>query len=199
MHMQEWENWIPRRPGQEAEGFPSLQELCLVSCTKLQGTLPKSVPSLEKLVIKKWEQLLVLVPSLPTVCKLEIRGCKKVVWGNTIDRSSVFLAGLFKQELPKLELLEISDVEELTYLWQNESGLQQDISSLHQQRLDHFPCRLRYLELSGCQRLVKLPKTLLNLGSITELQIINGESLLCFPEVALPSQLRTIRIMHAVR
>lgn len=77
--IQEWEKWIPHGSGKSDEGLADLRELSLVSCSKLQRTLPEYLPSLETLVIRKCEQLLVSILSLPTLRNLTVNGCKEVV------------------------------------------------------------------------------------------------------------------------
>ncbi|KAK3218012.1 hypothetical protein Dsin_011982 [Dipteronia sinensis] len=100
--MPKWEDWIPLRADQ-VEGFPKLRELCIVKCPEFQGSLPNCLPSLERLVIKSCEQLLVSVPNLQTICRVEIDGCRKVVWRSTTDLSSLnsaFLSDISGDEFP---------------------------------------------------------------------------------------------------
>ncbi|KAF2293614.1 hypothetical protein GH714_003373 [Hevea brasiliensis] len=75
--MHEWEEWIPCGAGYEE--FPCLRELSIKTCCKLSRELPSRLLSLEKLAISKCEQLVVSIPSLPLLCKLEIEACKNVV------------------------------------------------------------------------------------------------------------------------
>lgn len=225
--MPEWEDWIPHQPSQEVEVFPQLQELSLVRCSKLLGRLPEHLPSLKTLVIQECEQLLVTVPSTPTLCKLEIGGCKKVVWGST-DLSSlnsmvssnvpnqVFLTGLLNQELPILEELAICNTK-VTYLWQTGSGLLQDISSLNKleigncpqllslvaaeeadQQQQGLPCRLHYLELRSCPSLVKLPQTLLSLSSLRQLKISECHSMKSLPEALMHNDNAPLESLNVV-
>ncbi|KAL9451804.1 hypothetical protein AB3S75_013388 [Citrus x aurantiifolia] len=156
-NMQEWEDWIPLRSGQGVEGFPKLRELHIISCSKLQGTFPEHLPTLEMLVIEGCEELLVSVASLPALCKFEIGGCKKVVWRSATDHlgsqnsvvcrdtsNQVFLAGPLKPRLPKLEELKINDMKEQTYMWKSHNELLQDI------------CSLRRLTIRSCPKLQSL-------------------------------------------
>ncbi|KAH9684348.1 putative disease resistance RPP13-like protein 1 [Citrus sinensis] len=141
--MEEWEDWIPHGSGQGVEGFPTLRELHILGCAKLQGTFPEHLPALEMLVIEGCEELSISITSLPALCKFEIGGCKKVVWRSATGHlgsqnsvvcrdasNQVFLAGPLKLRLPKLEELEINDMKEQTYIWKSHNGLLQDISSL---------------------------------------------------------------------
>ncbi|KDO37747.1 hypothetical protein CISIN_1g007138mg [Citrus sinensis] len=227
-NMQEWEDWIPLRSGQGVEWFPKLRELHIISCSKLQGTFPEHLPALEMLVIEGCEELLVSVASLPALCKFEIGGCKKVVWRSATDHlgsqnsvvcrdtsNQVFLAGPLKPRIPKLEELEIKNIENETYVWKSHNELLQDICSLkrltitscpklqslvaeeekdQQQQLCELSCRLEYLRLSNCEGLVKLPQSSLSLSSLREIEICKCSSLVSFPEVALPSKLKNIWI-----
>lgn len=75
--MLEWKDWIPPESGQEVDGFPHLQELSIVNCSKLLGKLPEHLSSLKKLVIGRCEQLSVSIARLPTLYKLEIINAEK--------------------------------------------------------------------------------------------------------------------------
>ncbi|GAY44596.1 hypothetical protein CUMW_083110 [Citrus unshiu] len=211
-HMREWEEWIPCGAGQEVDGFPKLRTLSLVCCSKLQGTLPECLPLLEVLDIQCCGQLLVTIKYLPALSGLQINGCKGVVFSSPIVQSSNQVV-LFEKGLPKLEKVGIVNVRELTYLWWSETRLLQDVRSLNRLQLSRCPqllslvtdeqhdqqqpelqCRLRFLELSYCEGLTKLPQALLTLSSLTEMRIAHCTSLISFPEAALPSRLRTIDI-----
>ncbi|KAL9429691.1 hypothetical protein AB3S75_031501 [Citrus x aurantiifolia] len=198
--MTEWEEWIPCGAGQEVdEVFPKLRKISLYKCCKLQGTLPKRLLLLETLVITSCEQLLVTIQCLPALSKLQIHRCKRVVFSSPVDLSSlksvhlvdianeVVLAGLFEQDIISLNRLQIKGCPRLLSLVTEEE---------HDHQLPELPCRLRFLELSYCQGLTKLPQALLTLSSLTDMKILGCASLVSFPEVALPSQLRTVRIQE---
>ncbi|GAY64235.1 hypothetical protein CUMW_232020 [Citrus unshiu] len=162
----------------------------------------------------------IVITSLPALCKLRIDRCKKVVWRSTTDCESqlykdisnqMFLGGPVKLQLPKLDELDISIIiDGLSYIWQNETQLLQDIATLKRLKIERCPklqfleeedqwqfglsFRLEHLELINCQDLEKLPKSLLSLSSLTEMRIHNCSSLVSFPEAVLPSQLRVISI-----
>ncbi|KAL9451753.1 hypothetical protein AB3S75_013341 [Citrus x aurantiifolia] len=228
--LQEWEEWIPHGSSQGVEGFPKLRELHILRCSKLQGTFPEHLPALEMLVIVECEELSISIASLPALCKLEMDGCKKVVWRSATDHlgsqnsvvcrdtsNQVFLAGPLKPRIPKLEELEIKNIENETYVWKSHNELLQDICSLKRLTIDRFPklqslvaeeekdqqqqlcelsSRLEYLRLSECPGLVKLPQSSLSLSSLREIEICKCSSLVSFPEVALPSKLRRIKISY---
>ncbi|XP_031277089.1 putative disease resistance RPP13-like protein 1 [Pistacia vera] len=222
--MQEWENWIPHEPGQEVIGFPRLQVLSIVRCSRLLGVLPEHLPSLKRLVVKRCELLVVSVPSLPSLCKLEIDACKEVVWKTNVDLSSVSSVVLsdmsshmleserFLPVLPKLEELKIVGCKDLIFFCQSGNSLMKDVSYLCQLVIEQCPqllslvaeegeqqqygspCRLQSLELRDCESLVKLPQVLNNLSSLREISIQECPKLVSFPEASLPSQLRFISI-----
>ncbi|GAY68538.1 hypothetical protein CUMW_264930 [Citrus unshiu] len=190
-NMQEWEDWIPHGSSQGVvEGFPKLRELHILRCSKLKGTFPEHLPALEMLVIEGCEELSVSVSSLPALCKLQIGGCKKVVWesatGHLGSQNSVSHNGLL-QDICSLKRLTIGSCPKLQSLVAEEEKDQQ-------QQLCELSCRLEYLGLSGCQGLVKLPQSSLSLSSLREIYICYCSSLVSFPEVALPSKLKKIRI-----
>lgn len=127
--------------------------------------------------------------------------------------NQMFLGGPLRLQLPKLEELDISIIDELIYIRQNETQLLQDIANLKRLKIERCPklqflmaeeeedqwqfglsCSLEHLELRDCQDLVKLPKSSLILSSLTEIRIHNCSSLVSFPEAVLPSQLRVISI-----
>jgi hypothetical protein len=86
-NMQEWKDWIPS--GVAYEEFPCLRELSIFHCPKLEGKLPHRLPLLEKFCVRKCEELVVSIPSLPMLHELEIVGCKKVVRRNTVELCSL--------------------------------------------------------------------------------------------------------------
>ncbi|KAH9734067.1 protein kinase domain-containing protein [Citrus sinensis] len=143
-------------------------------------------------------------------------GCKRVVFGSPIDLSSLKsvvlrrMPGLFEKGLPKLANLKFGYGREQTYLWQSETRLLQDISSLkrlqisgcpqifslvteevHDQQQPELQSRL---ELSHCEDLTKLPQALLTLTALREMRIDGCASLVSFSQASLPSQLRKIII-----
>ncbi|XP_050273205.1 putative disease resistance protein At3g14460 [Quercus robur] len=75
--MSKWEKWSPYHGEGEDEGraFPSLQELYLVECPKLSGSLPKHLPSLTELEINECEQLETSLPTAPSIRELQLRNC----------------------------------------------------------------------------------------------------------------------------
>ncbi|XP_024043237.1 putative disease resistance protein At3g14460 [Citrus clementina] len=79
----------------------SFKNLVSLRCSKLLGTLPKHLPSLEKLVIQRCEKLLVDLPSLPSLSELKLGGCKKVVLPSQLKVISISLCKTL-ESLPEL-------------------------------------------------------------------------------------------------
>ncbi|KAJ0084594.1 hypothetical protein Patl1_29488 [Pistacia atlantica] len=214
--MKEWEDWISHGPDLEAAGFSNLKELFIVKCSKLVGRLLEHLPSLGRLVIKSCRRLLVSIPRLRRLCRLEIDGCKEIMVRSTMELSSlnsVVLSDVsspaileqFMRGLWQVKDLKIVGCKELTSLCQNGLQLLQNISSLDQLVIEHcpqllslaaeeeeehqqqlLPCRLQYLELRDCNCLVKLPQALLNITSLRKIYITKCPNLISFPEVGLP-------------
>ncbi|XP_044471211.1 putative disease resistance protein RGA4 [Mangifera indica] len=155
--MEGWEVWNPREE-EEAKAFPRLRELSIKRCSKLEGLLPKYLPSLEKLVIISCQKLVVSVESLPRLCKLEIDECEQMVWGSTIDLSSlksVVLSNIsthicpterFTHRLSKVEEMAIVGSQKLTSLWRSTAELLQGNSSLCQLVIQECPQLLCMVE-----------------------------------------------------
>ncbi|KAK3219638.1 hypothetical protein Dsin_013608 [Dipteronia sinensis] len=87
--LQEWEHWDPIKEKEHVETFPCLRKLFIVKCPKLSGQLPNHLPSLEKLVIKNCEQLVVSCSSIPKLCELEIDGCRGMACNSRIRSLSL--------------------------------------------------------------------------------------------------------------
>jgi hypothetical protein len=166
--LQEWQDWIPS--GVEYEEFPRLRELSISHCPKLQGKLPYHLPSLEKFSIRKCEELVVSIPSLPMLHKLEIVGCKEVVRRNTVElcslKSIVFsipdlksLTEEFMHGLVKVENLTIDDCKELTSMWQDKLMylVALDIRSCPSLITLNLMSTIRTLTIKGCSALQSLP------------------------------------------
>ncbi|KAH9684698.1 putative disease resistance RPP13-like protein 1 [Citrus sinensis] len=203
--LQEWEEWIPHGSSQGVERFPKLRELHILRCSKLQGTFPEHLPALEMLVIEECEELSISITSLPALCKMEIGGCKKVVWRSATDHlgsqnsvvcrdtsNQVFLSGPLKPRIPKLEELGISNSKNETYIWKSHNELLQDI------------CSLKRLVITSCPTLQSLvaeeekdqQQQLCELSCRLEyLKLSNCEGLVKLPQSSLSlSSLREIEI-----
>ncbi|XWS74559.1 hypothetical protein CRYUN_Cryun01aG0008600 [Craigia yunnanensis] len=150
--MPEWKEWKACEVDEQGRKFHCLRELLIVNCPKLIGNLPECLPSLEKLVIHRCQNLVVSVSNLPMLCELEIDGCEKVVLGSSIDLWSVkkiILSNISKfvcvtKEMMMLELMKVEDFkvngcEELASLWQTKWGWLVPLRSLHNLELENCP------------------------------------------------------------
>ena len=157
--MHGWQNWIPCRV--ECEEFPSLHELCISNCPKLEGKFPPHLPSLEKLSIYTCERLVVSIPSLPMLQELEIVRCKDVVDG-----------------FVKAEKLNITYCQEVTSL----SLLAPEIKIKSCQSLVNIKLKstVRTLEIKECSALKSL-EFVMDEGeaSSTSSLLMNEENLSC--------------------
>ncbi|EOY19764.1 LRR and NB-ARC domains-containing disease resistance protein, putative [Theobroma cacao] len=150
--MLEWKEWKLYEVDEQGNKFCCLQELFIDNCPKLEITLPDQLHSLEKLVIRKCQELVVLVSNLPMLCQVEIDGCKEVVLGSYDDLWSVkkiSLSNISKfacvtkemkmVESMKVEVLEINSCEELTSLWQTKWGWLAPLRSLRTLEFENCP------------------------------------------------------------
>ncbi|KAJ9174464.1 hypothetical protein P3X46_013103 [Hevea brasiliensis] len=222
--MHEWEEWIPCGAGYEE--FPCLRELSIKTCCKLSRELPSCLPSLEKLAISKCEQLVVSIPSLPLLCKLEIEACKNVVHRGAAEISSLNSLVLSKiSNLTNLELglalaltkvrdLKIVGCQELRFLCQNEARPLQQFTSLHHLVIESCPqlfslvaeiedqldegltCLLESLKIMDCERLEKVPKLLHSFMFLRELYIVNCPRLDFLPDTSFPPLLKVVWIRN---
>ncbi|KAL5786925.1 hypothetical protein ACOSP7_003874 [Xanthoceras sorbifolium] len=178
--MKEWDEW-------EDGGLPQLRELTIQDCPKLQGRLPKHLPSLKKLYISGCDQLLVSVLSLSSDCDIQIDGCKQVEHRNTIGLSSLnplvfsdvashmFLIKKFRQRVLEVEDVSLVGYEDTTSSRHTGITSQRDV-------MDDFAC------------LAKLPQALHSFSFLRSMCIANCPGLVSFSGAGLPSQLKSIRI-----
>uniref|UniRef100_A0A7N2LKG9 Disease resistance RPP13-like protein 1 n=1 Tax=Quercus lobata TaxID=97700 RepID=A0A7N2LKG9_QUELO len=201
--MQEWQDWIPC--GVEHGGFPRLRKLFISQCPKLQGELPRHLPSLEKFSISNCEQLVVSIPSLPTLHKLKIVGCKEVVSKNIeelclLESITFSIPGLkslskeFMEGLVKVKDLKIYNCNELTSLWQDSliSLVRLEIKSCPSLINISLTSTLKTLNINGCGALKSLPIsdcTCLEYATIEECS-----SLMFISKRQLPPTLKSLKI-----
>ncbi|XVF82355.1 hypothetical protein PTKIN_Ptkin16aG0040200 [Pterospermum kingtungense] len=181
--MAEWREW-------KACEFDCLREFLIQNCPKLIGTLPKYLTSLEKLVLRKCQDLIVSISNLPMLCELEIDGCKEVVVGSCIDLwlvKKVNLSNISKfgcemmmmSKSMKVEDLSLNGWEELDSFWWS---CLVPLGSLRNLNIQHcpevvsigarkeeekaelqqlgIPCNIENLSIEDCEGLENLSKTL---------------------------------------
>nr|POF27058.1 putative disease resistance rpp13-like protein 1 [Quercus suber] len=203
--MQEWQDWIPC--GVKFEEFPCLQELSIIKCPKLQGKLPHHLQSLEKISIRKCEQLVVSIPNFPMLHEVEIVGCKEVISKSPVELSSLksmvlsisdltSLTEEFMQGSTKVEYVTIDDCKELTSLWQERliSLVTLDIRSCPSLVNISLPYTLRTMKIKNCNALKSLPMS--NSMCIEYAYIDNCHSLTCISRGQLPPTLRRLHIKN---
>nr|POE73943.1 putative disease resistance rpp13-like protein 1 [Quercus suber] len=203
--MQEWQDWIPC--GVKYEEFPCLHELSIIKCPKLQGKLPHHLLSLEKISIRKCEQLFVSIPNFPMLHEVEIVGCKEVISKSPVELSSLksmvlsisdltSLTEEFMQGSTKVEYVTIDDCKELTSLWQERliSLVTLDIRSCPGLVNINLPYTLRTMKIKNCNALKSLPMS--NSMCIEYAYIDNCHSLTCISRGQLPPTLRRLHIKN---
>nr|XP_023877179.1 putative disease resistance protein At3g14460 isoform X1 [Quercus suber]XP_023877180.1 putative disease resistance protein At3g14460 isoform X1 [Quercus suber]XP_023877181.1 putative disease resistance protein At3g14460 isoform X1 [Quercus suber]XP_023877183.1 putative disease resistance protein At3g14460 isoform X1 [Quercus suber]XP_023877184.1 putative disease resistance protein At3g14460 isoform X1 [Quercus suber]XP_023877185.1 putative disease resistance protein At3g14460 isoform X1 [Qu len=201
--MQEWQDWIPC--GVEYGEFPCLRELFISQCPKLQGKLPDHLPSLEKFTISNCEQLIVSIPSLPTLHELNIVGCKEVVSNNIeelclLESITFSIPGLkslseeFMEGLAKVKNLKLDDCDELTSLWQDSlmSLVRLEIQSCPSLVNIHLASTLNTLTINGCGALKSLPMS--NCTCLEYATIEECSSLMFISKRQLPLTLKRLEI-----
>jgi hypothetical protein len=206
--MQEWKDWIPC--GNEYEEFSRLRELSISRCPKLQGKLPYHLPSLEKFCVRKCEELVVSIPSLPMLHELEIVGCKEVVRRNTVELCSLksivisipdlkSLTEEFMHGLVKVENLTIDDCKEMTSMWQDKLMflVTLDIRSCPSLITVSLMSTIRTLKIKGCSALQSLPMS--NCTCLEDATITECNSLTFISRGQLPSTLKRLEIRNCVK
>ncbi|XP_022717248.1 putative disease resistance RPP13-like protein 1 isoform X2 [Durio zibethinus] len=175
--MPNWKDWDCCECDDQVSKFPRLRQLSILECPQLLGRLPNCLHSLQELVIRGCQQLVVSISRLPLLCELEIHGCKELMYSNCVDVTSlkrVSLSGISKfgipperivSTLPKLERFRLGGCKELASLSQNGLGFLGHLSSL------------REIEISDCPQLVSLETEEVNEEKLQLGKICSIESL----------------------
>ncbi|KAF7824620.1 putative disease resistance RPP13-like protein 1 [Senna tora] len=123
LELQQWETF---GDDNTEIAFPFLQNLSIKSCPNLTRGLPRCLPSLTKLVIKKCQQLVSVLPITAAVCEMQLEYCEKVsieelpphlvklTLGGYNSLESLFVGN--KRENYSVEHLTISYCQSLVYL-----------------------------------------------------------------------------------
>ncbi|XP_010100144.2 putative disease resistance protein At3g14460 [Morus notabilis] len=106
-NMSSWQKWIPMQAENEDGGtFKKLKELEIDNCDKLIGDLPRYLPLLTKLTIRCQGQLAFSLPTMPSVCDIDVCGLS-----NELEVKSFFEA--LKRMESRPQNLEISNISSL--------------------------------------------------------------------------------------
>ncbi|KAI4332876.1 hypothetical protein L6164_017751 [Bauhinia variegata] len=202
MDMDKWVHWFPSF-GEQLDAFSCLQELSIVRCPKLLGSLPDHLPSLEALLINECEQLIVPISCFPLLCKLEIEACKGIVLNSETEFSSLNSMSLssileftspiewFMQGFRRVEELKIvaCDQEVITDLWGNDAYLAKHPRD--------FSFMLRLIEIRNCSVMTFIPEALmLRSPCLERLYICNCDSLIFVTRDQLPPTLKSLEISN---
>ncbi|KAM3754847.1 hypothetical protein ACB098_03G195800 [Castanea mollissima] len=196
-NMPEWQEWV-------IKSFSCLRELYIFDCPKLSGDLPHQLPSLTKLHIRKFKQLVVSLPNTPALRELECMGKIQIPSGHDYQSlKSVNITGgsdliSFPGGLcsPNLSEIVIQDCKNLKSL---PEGMNTRLPSL--ERLDlrrcpelesfpkgDLPSSLKNLAITGCEKLIsgRIKLGLRRLHSLRSFTISDDcNELKSFPEEAL--------------
>lgn len=205
--MQELEEWISHAgtaggDQEAAKGFHSLRELSIINCSKLKGRLPQRFSSLERVVIRSCEQLLVSYTALPPLCKLAIDGFWEVAWISHAVEADISDSSNSGPEESRAEVLpweiSIPDQESLPDGLHKLSHI--TTISMYGSRLVSFaegglPSNLCRLTLFGCRYLTALPNGIYNLSSLQHLEIRACPCIASIPEeVGFPPNITELHI-----
>ncbi|KAA8520214.1 hypothetical protein F0562_014470 [Nyssa sinensis] len=132
---------------------------------------------------------------LPSLRKLELEECNKVVLESVVDMTLLtelrldkigeltYLHEEFMQFLLSLKVLELEFCYKLLNLWVTRENVE---------KKECLPRNLEVLKMGMCVNLEKLPNELNNLTALRELTIINCPKLVWFPEMGVPPMLRKL-------
>ncbi|XP_022717254.1 putative disease resistance RPP13-like protein 1 isoform X2 [Durio zibethinus] len=200
--MLNWKDWDSCESDDQVSKFPKLRLLSILECPELLGRLPNCLHSLQELVIRGCQQLVVSISRLPLLCELEIHGCKELMYSNCVDVTSlkrVSLLGISKFGIPperivstltKLESFRTGGCKELASLSQNGLGFLGHLSSL------------RDIEISDCPQLVsseteEVNEEKLQLGKISSIESLTIKD--CERLNRLPKALHSLTFLAEIQ
>ncbi|KAF2293710.1 hypothetical protein GH714_004246 [Hevea brasiliensis] len=201
-NMLELKHWAcsDGRNEEAAGNFPKLHELTIINCPKLDGKLPRCLPSLKKLNIEKCQEMILRsVPDLTSLTTLKIKSISGLA---KLDK-------VVTQALVALEDLVICGCSQLMYLWQDSTNLDK-LACLHNLEISFcwklmslvageeglLPCNLEVLSVEGCYELENLTNRLHSLASLRILSITHCPKLVHFPATGLPCSLKGLHIQY---
>ncbi|XVF00315.1 hypothetical protein REPUB_Repub03eG0274100 [Reevesia pubescens] len=192
--MSQWEEWMVGEA--EGEEFPSLLEFYIINCPKLEGHLPKCLPSLIKLEISECQQLGALLPWTSEHCVLKLENCDKVqkISDDNQTVEPQFSSSIMQQEQG---IMQQEQDDNQTKPSSSEDGSQQfssslglNVSSVGMEQSMELPVDSNSLRIERYASNM-LPKEILERSSLQHLYIIDCIPLKIFP---LSPSLKTIYI-----
>ncbi|KAH0981924.1 hypothetical protein GBA52_009101 [Prunus armeniaca] len=181
--MPEWEEWVPRGSasgGEYGPDFPRLQELILIKCPKLRGSLPCELPCLKKFTVSGCVVLHDGRATTTTTNSLNYKSLEEL----KIDGCKTALLSLLETKLlSQLEIRNVVDVQCLPNCNRLQTLTLWNCPTLWSFPKDGLPTKLTWLSIYNCRRLEFLPHEILaKLTSLDYLWIQNScDSMRSFP------------------
>ncbi|CAN1195575.1 Putative disease resistance RPP13-like protein 1 [Linum perenne] len=175
----EWTDWIPHAGRDGSEAFPVLEDLYIKHCPNLRKTLPPHLPSLERLEIRGCQQLrLASVSWASNIVSMRLKDNTRDVWLEMLTKGLHRLRVQVAQDL-------LDDLELVLGLSNTlQEIMVKDCNSFKHLQLELFP-KLKAVSINGCQSLASLCRpdaTLVDtLEHLNFLEISKCPSLLSFP------------------
>ncbi|GKV41798.1 hypothetical protein SLEP1_g49290 [Rubroshorea leprosula] len=185
-NMLNWKEWTS--PARSVGEFPCLHKLVIDNCPQLLGQLPINLSSVKELDVRRCNVM--LLKSMGDLTLLSNLRVEKIL-------ELTYLPKSFTQSLTTLETLYIGHCNDLAYLWEEGTEIEQSL----------LPFNLKHLSLKHCGALVSLPNAMMMRmdGSnssdtsmlmlrLEKLEISGCHSLNSFPRGKLPSMLTYLKI-----
>ncbi|CAL9004680.1 unnamed protein product [Prunus brigantina] len=193
--MAEWEEWVPSGSG--GLDFPRLQELILVRCPKLRGSLPCDLPCLKKFSVSGCGVLhdQGATATSTTSTSLNYNSLEKLEIGDGCQTGLLSL--LETKLLSRLYIGRFNDIQCLPNINRLESLSLSNCPTLSSFPEDGLPTSLTSLDIYSCRRLEFLPHEMLaQLTALDSLWLVNScDSMRSFPLGIFP-KLTTLVIQN---
>ncbi|BFG20746.1 hypothetical protein CerSpe_070200 [Prunus speciosa] len=153
--MEEWEEWVPSGSASASGGeygpdFPHLQEMILIECPKLRGSLPYELPCLKKLLVCGCQVLHDVKPTTTTTISLNYKSLKEL----DIKGCQAGLLSLLETKfLSQLYIGNVVDLQCLPNCNRLQSLRLRNCPTLSSFPKDGLPTTLTSLSIYGCRKL----------------------------------------------